>query len=287
MTMFPLSYNTNGLANLSLEQAAKELVKAGYEGIEIFLDPVHLHPYEITKRQLRELKRLFDRLPIEVASMATGGMHVLGPLPFEPSLISPDARGRKERVDLICEALEIANFLSIPAVNFTSGIKHPGVPDDEATDMLLEGVRACLPNVGDAILMIEQEPLIPPLPDMFIYRVDQAISLIEEIDSPKLRLSLDVAHAKCREDDYLEAIARAVPYARHVHVADIKGRDHHHDIPGESDIDFRSVFQILGDANYEHYVSVELYWHCDEWEKAVYESRRYLLEQMKPSEEGS
>ena len=64
----------------------------------------------------------------------------------------------------------------------------------------------------------------------------------------------------------------------------VKGKVHHHEIPGEGDIDFRSVFDLLSDADYEHYLSVELYAHADVWERALYQSRKYLLDQMKPSE---
>ena len=95
--MFNLSYNTNGLLNLSLEDAIREVSKAGYEGVEISLHQSHLHPYNINKKRLTELKRLFESLPVELISLATGGLDLLGSEQCEPSLISPEKEGRRER----------------------------------------------------------------------------------------------------------------------------------------------------------------------------------------------
>jgi sugar phosphate isomerase/epimerase len=115
---------------------------------------------------------------------------------------------------------------------------------------------------------------------MLIETTSQAIALIKEVDSPNLRLNLDIGHVQCCEDNLLDSIAQAIPYTRHAHVEDIKGKIHHHEIPGEGDIDFRSVFQTLKESGYQHYLSVELYHHADVWERALSQSRKNLLKEM-------
>ena len=67
-----------------------------------------------------------------------------------------------------------------------------------------------------------------------------------------------------------------MPFTRHMHIEDIKGRVHHHEIPGEGDIDFDRVFSILHKANYAHYISVELHHHNDRWQSALSESLAFL-----------
>ena len=284
--MFPLSFNTNGLLNMSLERAIEEVSKAGYEGIEISLDQAHLHPYDVTKERLRSLKELMDRLQIKPVSLATGGLFLLTDVPQEPSLISADPEGRKERIDFICASLEIANYLSIPVLNFTSGIlyrdfEHDNVSAEEAREMLVEGVRACLRNAGDVTLVLEPEATLHP---HFVEATSQAIPVIQEIDSPQFRLTIDIAHVKAFESDLLRCTAEALPYARHIQIADTKGRVHHHDIPGDGDIDYRALFEVLRDGNYSHYLSLELYWHPYDWERALHQSRQHLLEHMKAME---
>ena len=82
----------------------------------------------------------------------------------------------------------------------------------------------------------------------------------------------------------MRCTAEALPYARHIQIADTKRRVHHHDIPGEGDIDFPALFQVLRDGGYSHYLSLELYWHPYDWERALYQSRQHLLEHMKAIE---
>ena len=285
--MFPLSFNTQCLRNLPLGRAIEETAQAGYEGIDLAYRDEHLHPFDVTREQLDELKDLFARLPIKPAALSSGGPFVVSDDAFEPSLISPDQEARNERINVINAALEMANDLSIPVVQFVSGIRQAGVSAEEATEMLTEGIRACLKNAGDAVLVLEPEAQLPASMGggrCFIETTSQAVPIIKEIDSPQFRLNMDITHVQCCEDDLLQRVADAVPYTRHIHIADIKGKVHHHEIPGEGDIDLRSVLQVLKDANYEHYLSVELHAHADEWERALYQSREYLLERMQASE---
>ncbi len=280
--MFRLSFNTNGLLDMSLERAIEEVAKAGYDGIEISLDANHLHPYDVTRERLHALKEQMDRLQLAPVSLATGGLFLLSDVPQEPSLISGDAEGRQRRIDFICASLEIANYLSIPVLNFTSGIlhrdfEHDNVPAEEAKKMLVEGIQACLPSAGDVILVLEPEAT---LHSHFIETTSQAIPIIEEVNSPQFRLTIDIAHVKSFESDLLRCTADALPYAKHIQIADTKGRVHHHDVPGDGDIDFPALFEVLRTGGYEHYLSLELYWHPYDWERALYQSRRHLLEQM-------
>ena len=281
--MFPLSFNTQCLRNLPLDRAIEETAKAGYEGIDLAYRAEHLHPFEVTRKELDGLKELFARLPLMPAALSSGGPLLLGDDPFEPSLISPDQKAREERISLICAALEMADDLSIPVVQFVSGIRQTDVSAEEATEMLTEGVRACLRNAGEAVLVLEPEAQLPESMGggrCFIETTSQAIPIVKEIDSPRFKLNMDITHVQCCEDDLLQRVADAVPYTRHIHIADIKGKVHHHEIPGEGDIDLRAVLQVLKDGNYGHYLSVELHDHADEWERALYQSRDYLLEQM-------
>ena len=280
--VFRLAFNTNGLLTLPLDRAIEEVSKAGYEGVEISLDAAHLHPYDITTARLDQLKDLFARFSIEPISLSTGGLFLLSDVPQEPSLISPDEEGRKERIRFISAALDIANYLSIPLLNFTSGtlhrdFEHENISPEEATEYLIEGVHACLRNAGDVIMVLEPEAT---LYSHLVETTSQAIPIIQAVDSPQFRLSADIAHVQSFERDLLRSIEEALPYMRHVSIADVKGRVHHHEIPGDGDIDFPSLFEVLRRGNYEHYLSVEVYWHPNVWETSLRRSREYLLAQM-------
>ena len=275
--MFPLAYNTNGLRNMPLEDAIREVSGAGYDGIELSLHSSHLHPLKCPRKAIDGVKRVLRDTHLYRACVAAGAADLLGDEPFEPSLISPEKKQRRRRVDLIRAAVELAHRMSFPVVNFASGIIKDGASPEKARERLIEGINIILKDSGDVTLAIEPEP------DMFIAASSEAIELMEEIDSPMLALNLDIGHVQCCEEALENAVSKAAPYARHMHIEDIKGRTHHHEIPGEGDIDFKAVFRTLKAAGYKNYLSVELYHHADVWRKALTESRRYLLKEMEAS----
>lgn len=269
--MIPLSYNTNGLKNLSLRKAIEEVVKAGYEGVEISLYPSHLHPFETSPKEIQEIKNILNDNSIPAVCIATGWHKLLSEVPFEPSLISKDKKARRKRIDLIRSTIDIARTLSVPVVNFASGFLRKEVSSEKAWDYLIEGIEICLSELEDIILAIEPEP------GMFIETTTKALSLIKEIDSSNLMLNLDIGHVYCCEENLIDSILKSISYTRHIHIEDIKGKVHHHEMPGTGDIEFQSIFQVLKDFGYKYYLSVELYHHDDVWQQALHQSRNYLL----------
>ena len=275
--MIPLAYNTNGLRNIPLSRAIEEVSNAGYEGIELSLHSSHFHPFETSRQKLGELKSVLGDYPVAPVCIAAGAADLLSDQPFEPSLISPEQEKRQQRIDLLCSTIDIAAFLSVPVVNFASGILKKGESPEKAEANLIEAIESCLKNAGNIILAIEPEP------GMFIETSVQAISLIGKIGSAQLRLNLDIGHVQCCEEDLFGSISRSLSYVRHMHIEDIKAKVHDHEIPGEGDLDFRSIFRILKDSDYKYYLSVELYHHADVWERALRQSHQHLLQEMELS----
>jgi hypothetical protein len=50
--------------------------------------------------------------------------------------------------------------------------------------------------------------------------LEQGLGLVNEIGSPRFQLHLDLNHNYCSEQNYLEALAKAAPYAKFLHVSD-------------------------------------------------------------------
>jgi len=273
--MYPLSYNINGLRNLGVFEAIEVVAAAGYEGIELALHADHIHPDTVTPVQLETIRRTLDRHHLPAVCLATGADDLLGPERFEPSLIAPDAAGRQRRIALIRQALGIARELGIAIVNFSSGILRPGEDRALAWERLVLGIRDCLAGETNAPLLA-----IEPEPNFLIGTTRDAIALIEEVNDPRLVMNLDIGHVYCSEDDFLDAIKRAAPYARHAHIEDIRNRVHCHEIPGEGDIPFDAVFHALSEGGYAGYLSVELYNKTQDWQGALQRSRAFLNGRM-------
>lgn len=274
--MIPLSYNTNGLRLLSLPAAIEAVAKAGYEGVELSMHAAHLHPLRATNGELAEIRKLLAGVGLNAVCLATGAGDLLSDEPFEPSLITTEPAAREMRVELIVKSLEIAQYLDIPVINLASGILKDGPTRDAAWEILVSGIRQCLKYAKDTALAIEPEP------GMMIETTTQALALMEAVGDPRFTLNLDVGHVQCSEEPFSPALARAIPYARHTHVEDIRGKIHHHEIPGDGDLDFPAILKLFKDLGYAHYLSVELYHHAAVWPEALARSREYLLQAMPP-----
>ncbi len=92
-------------------------------------------------------------------------------------------------------------------------------PSVDPNELLVDSIHQCLKEVHsdeDITLLIEPEP------GMFIETLDQGIRLVNEVNSPKFKLHLDLCHNYCSEKDYIEALALAAPHARYLHVSDAR-----------------------------------------------------------------
>ncbi len=272
--MFKLCFNSTTLRNIDLFEALGLIKQYGYDGVELTINSTHLHPLQHNRERFNEVKTFCNDQGINIVCLAAGGPDVLGAEPYEPSLINKDPLKRQERIEFIKRSLEMADILSAPVLNINSGKLGPEVAPQEAHGYLYDGIQDVLGSVGDTILVLEPEP------DFFMGTTGGTVDFINEFDSAKFRLNLDIGHVFCSEDNCYEHIKQALPYARHIHIEDIKNGVHHHEIPGEGDIDFSRIMGLIRQSGYDHYVSVELHHHDSVWQRALKQSRDYLLKLM-------
>jgi hydroxypyruvate isomerase len=269
--VFSIAYNANGLRSVSLHDAVRAVAAAGYQGIELSLHPNHIDPQRFAQADAKLLRAFIHDQGIHACSLATGADTLLSSERFEPSLIYPTKSGRQQRIDLVRWAIDLACWLEVPVVSLASGIRKPEVSTALAHDMLLTSISRCLEHAGTSVTLA-----IEPEPGFFIQTNTEACALIREIKSPYFRLNQDIGHANVSEDDYLQSIERSLGLTSHIHVEDIKNRNHHHEIPGDGDIDFCEFFRALDGGSYSGYISVELYNHGDVYEEALSRSLRHL-----------
>ena len=265
------SYNANGLRNVPVDAAIRDVAEAGYAAIELSLHPAHIDPFSFTPTVARRISGALDETAIVACCLATGADTLLSDERFEPSLIHPDHAGRGRRVDLIKRSIDIARTLDIPMINFASGPRRSDVEDRAATDWLSEGLRECLDYADDDVVLAME-----PEPGFFLETNDSVAELISSLGSPSLTLAQDLGHCRVVEEDYLGSVSRNLAVTSIIQVEDIKGRVHYHEIPGDGDIDFAGFFDVCRAGGYDGYYSVELYNHSDQHRTALARSLRHL-----------
>jgi hydroxypyruvate isomerase len=106
-----------------------------------------------------------------------------------------------------------------------------------------EGVVFCLENLNTEV----DHPGVP------FARAADTLALVQAVDSPHLRLNLDLYHAQIGEGNLIELLRRALPFIGEIQVADVPGRHE----PGTGEIHYPAIARMLSEAGYQGMVAME------------------------------
>lgn len=255
-----LSYNTNGFAHHSLEQAVMVLASLGYRGVAITIDHGALCPFEHDHlTQLAAVRKQVLQHDLAVV-VETGARFLLDPLrKHEPTLVSPSLEERAERIAFYRYAIDVAVELRASCVSVWSGVVHDGASRDEAFERLL-------PPLSETIEHAEQRGVVvalEPEPGMAVARVEDYSEVKRRLGQPAtLRLTLDVGHLHCQgETPIADFVRKHADEIANVHIEDMRTGVHEHLMFGEGQIDFPPIIAALEEIGYEGPLSVELSRH--------------------------
>ncbi|NOU71274.1 TIM barrel protein [Paenibacillus sp. LMG 31458] len=108
----------------------------------------------------------------------------------------------------------------------------------------------------------------------FIQASDRVQALVQAVDRPNFRTTLDIGNFLCVDEDSVAAVKNNLPYATMVHVKDfylrpsylnpgegwfktISGNYLRGAIVGHGDIDMREVLRVVKNSGYDGYISLE------------------------------
>ncbi len=261
-----LAFSTNAFTRHTLDEAVRTIAECGYAGVEILADAPHADPAVFTDAQTDVLTAQLQQLHLGVSNVnANCSFGYFSDAPaepfFEPSLISPDAQWRTDRLKRIDWTLRLARRIAAPNISITTGRLLPTMPPARGAELLrknlarvLEMAEATGTRVG-----IECEP------GLFIEWAVELRALIDEMGSPLLGANLDVGHSFVLGEDLPEAVDRLAGRIWNIHIEDIARfgpagvPKHYHLIPGEGDMDFPRLRQALDAIGYDNFLTVELY----------------------------
>jgi len=230
---------------MSYEDFIEEAHNIGLDGVEMTL-------YWLPSREpqyFRNLKRiaLSRGLPISCAGIST-------------NFCNPDPMERERMIKTVEEGASIARELGAPALRVFGGYVPEGYFEEQAILWTIGALRRCVKYAEEngVVIALENHGGITA-------RADSVIRIIEGVDSPWLRVNLDLGNY--RESTY-EDIAKTVPYAVHVH-----GKV---SVSENIRVDYEKVKRILEDEGYNGFISIE-YEEKEDPKKGVREFARYLL----------
>jgi protein FrlC len=273
---FRFAYSTNAYTKWPLARAVADVVKRGFEGVEILADLPHAFPS--ADFDLDGLKTAIADSKLAVVNL--NGNTTLGldpkkrdPGGFWPGFLDSSIGVRKMKVDYVKNVIDLAREVGSPAVCTASGVRPPGTSDREAFSRMAGALEEILDHAGrepQVRVGLEYEP------GFFLGDLASTLRVVRELGHPLLGFNLDIGHAWCVGDDLEKAIGEAGPRIWNLHVEDIKGRVHDHLIPGRGDLDFAAMFRALERIQYNHFITLELYPYKDKPGEAGQEGLKRL-----------
>ena len=215
--------------------------KAGFEGVE-FLFPYAFPAPEIKARL--EGNGLALALFNTPAGDWDGGERGIG--------CHPDRVG--EFREGVARAIDYATALGCPQVNCLLGKLPEGVTPADARKVAVDNLRYAAKELQAAGIRLLIEPINTfDIPGFYLNRTDQALSILDEVGSPNLRVQYDIYHAQRMEGELGATLSKNIARIGHIQLADNPGRGE----PGTGEINYSWLFRHIDSIGYAGWIGCE------------------------------
>jgi hydroxypyruvate isomerase len=160
-------------------------------------------------------------------------------------------------------SLDVAEQLGCPSLNLHgTGLDEKGLPVkpvEVVTGAMwlkaastLEKLAAMAERAGK-VFTLENLNTAVDHPGTPFAKASEVLALVEAVNSPHLRINLDLYHAQIGEGNLIELVKRAGSAIGEIQVADVPGRQE----PGTGEINYRAIANALRAMNYQGVVAME------------------------------
>ncbi len=258
----------------NFDDACAAIRAAGYTGIEIAPFTLAEDPAAIPQDQRREYKRIIDDQGLTFV-----GLHWLMVSPKGLHVTTSDKvlRGRswlhiRNLIDLSADlGPDTVMVFGSPQQRATTG----GLSREEATRHYVEGLSRVASHAEERGVTVLIEALPKSQCDV-VQTLDEAASLVRQIDSPAIKTMFDSHNAVDEAEPHAILVDRYFDVIRHVHVNEMDGKH-----PGAGNYDFKPVFTALKRHNYAGWISLEAFDFTPGGQRIANDSLRYLESEIK------
>jgi len=171
----------------------------------------------------------------------------------------PDALNRPEHHDAI-EASFRANIplaakMGVPNVITFSGNRR-GMSDDEGARNTIAGLNRVKKIAEDNGVNICMELLNSKVnhPDYMCDHTAWGVRVVEEVNSPNVKLLYDIYHMQIMEGDLIATITANAAWIGHFHTGGVPGR---HELDNTQEVQWDGVMRAIAGAGFKGYVAHE------------------------------
>lgn len=224
-------------------QAAKDL---GFEAIEML---------EWRGEDLSAARAEIDRTGVQLSAILCRSVDrdTSSLIENEHGIVWEDAQ--EAFVTCVRETLAAAQALNCKNIVVTTGNERSDVSRQVQHDNVVKALRAAAQVVKGSGVKLVLEPLnvIISHKGYYLVTTQEGAQIIDEVDSPDVRLLYDVFHQQISEGNITWNLRRYMDRIGHIHIGDVPDRNQ----PGTGEINYRRVFQVIRELGYQGFVALE------------------------------
>jgi hydroxypyruvate isomerase len=174
-----------------------------------------------------------------------------------------DPAGAERLLRTAEESVVVSRRLSCPRLNLHGTGLGPGglpvAPADHVTAPMWVAATETLRKIAalgereGVVFTLENLNTAVDHPGTPFARAADTRALVAAVDSPGLRMNLDLYHAQIGEGNLIELVRACLPWVGEIQVADVPGRCE----PGTGEIRYEAIAQVLDDLRYDGVVGLE------------------------------
>lgn len=239
------------LRDLPFEQQCAEAARLGYDAIEIAPFTLGNEPHRLTAGAVADIRKT-----VEAAGLTVSGLHSLMVAPQGLSITADDdnlaatTRDVGQRLIALCAELGGRYLVHGSSAQRRLQPGEEGIGRQRARAYFVAMAKAA--EQANVIYCIEA--LAPDLTD-YITSIAQAVEIVDEISSPALKTMLDCCHASRSERSTIPDLLRQ--YVPSGHIGHVHANDPNRRGPGQGELDFTPILQVLHDLDYRGTMGVE------------------------------
>ena len=244
-------------SKLTIPECIDTAARMGFDGVELLLVQME----DTSDAMLQKLKRQAFQSGLDLCGMST-----------HQGFVRPDEEYRKENIKKTIDQIETAYKLGIPTIRVNTGRwgtsesfeqlmdnkgiepRLPGCTDEQGFKWVIDSLKECLQTAEKCGVVLGLEN------HWGLGRTAEGVlKIVNAIDSPWLRVTMDTGNFFERQYEQLEMLA---PEAVFMQAKTYYGGGVYYTI---EDMDYDRIAKICQDANYRGYISLEFEGKEDPW----------------------
>jgi hydroxypyruvate isomerase len=166
-----------------------------------------------------------------------------------------DESRREEYIEGLRQTIEACKILNIKSIISQTGNVIEGVPRDVQREVMIETLKQCAPLLEESGMVMEVEPLngLVDHAGHFLQRSDESVDVIDQVNSPNVKLVFDVYHQQITEGNVIRNATNYIDRINHYHIADNPGRNQ----PGTGEMNYVNILKAIKGTGFDGFIGLE------------------------------